>query len=295
MGIYDRDYDRPAYGDGYGQQPGVQLGVPQSMTVRLVIVTVIVFVAQLVFRGNNPGVMSWFDSLFALHAQWFLQPWRVFELLSYGFMHDSWNMWHIVGNMFVLWMFGRHVEQRLGGREFLMFYLVAIVFAGITWDLTELMLAGRESRMLGASGGVSAVLLLFIFYYPRVTILFMFIFPMPAWVLGVIIIATDLFGAVGRGGEVAFTAHLGGFLFAYLYHKFGWRLTSFLPTSFQLPSFERKPPLRVHRPPADEEDKTEKRLNELLDKVHVGGQDSLTASESRELQKLSKHYQNKRR
>ncbi len=303
MGFNDRDYGRSGYDDGYGSgygggyggggygQPGMHFGGPKSVTVKIVIVTAIVFVLQLVFRV--PNGLSWFDSLFSLHPHWYQKPWQVFEFLTYGFLHDPWSLWHIGSNMLVLWMFGRMVEDRYGGKEFLLFYLTAIVFAGVTWNLTELV-AGGDRPMLGASGGVSAVLLLYIFLYPRVTILFMFLIPMPAWVVGVFVVATDMFGAIGRTGAVAFTAHLGGFLFAYLYYKSGIRLMDYVPTSFKMPSFKRKPKLRVHRPD-NQDEKNERRLNELLDKVNAGGQDSLSSSERRELQKLSKYYQDKRK
>lgn len=299
MGLNDRDYGRAGYDDGYGYgggggygRPGFQLGMPRTMTVTLIVITIAVHVVQLFSRSKVPGDLSAFDELFSLHYDWFTEPWRIFEFITYGFLHSPWSLWHLAGNMFVLWMFGRPVEQRLGSREFLVFYLTAIVVAGVVWNLSEFVLPGGR-LVLGASGGVSAVLLLFIFMYPNVTVLFMFIFPMPAWVLGLFIVGSDIVGAVGRMGTVAFTAHLGGFLFALLYYKAGIRLTNFLPSELKMPSFKRKPPLRVHRP--SEEDRTQERLDELLGKVSHGGQDSLTAKERRELEKLSKHYQNKRR
>ncbi|MCO6043991.1 rhomboid family intramembrane serine protease [Aeoliella sp. ICT_H6.2] len=290
MGINDRDYGRYGYDDGYGyrDQPGLHFGGVQSVTVKIVIVTAIVFVVQLVFRAPPPG--SWFDQLFALHSDWLFAPWG---LLTYGFLHDPWKLWHIAGNMFVLWMFGRMVEDRYGGKEFLAFYLASIVFAGLFWSLTVL-IAGQQATVIGASGGVSAVLLLFIILYPRVTILFMFFIPMPAWVLGVFIVGSDMLGAFGGGGGVAFTAHLGGFLFAYLYYKSGIRLMNYLPTGAKMPSLKRRPKLKVHRP-ENQEDKKKLRLDQLLEKIAASGQDSLSSSERRELQKLSKYYKDKRR
>jgi len=288
MGIYDRDYHR----DSYGHEPGLHLGGPQSMVIKLVIVTAVVYVVQLLFQqpdGSNP-----INALFSLQEDWYRRPWKVFQLLTYGFLHDTRSMWHILGNMFVLWMFGRSVEPRYGGKEFLAFYLTAIVVAAVLWNVCELFSPGSP-RMLGASGGVSAVLLLFIFLYPHATVLFMFLIPMRAWVLGVFIVAADALGAVQQYGNTAFTAHLGGFLFAYLYYKFGWRLMDWVPGRPSMPRFRRKPPLRVHRPEPDQVDRHSKRLDELLGKVHEHGQESLTASEQRELRKLSKHYQNKRR
>lgn len=288
MGIYDRDYERSAY----DRQPGYHFSGQLSVTVKLVIANLIVYVVQLV--SLTPDGTSVVNELFSLHPDWYMRPWTAFELLTYGFLHSTRDMWHIVGNMFVLWMFGRRIEERLGGKEFLAFYLVAIVFAALCWSVTEI-LVPDSLPMLGASGGVTAVLLLFIFYFPRVTLFLNLIFPVPAWVLGVIVIGGDMIGAIARHGNVAFTAHLGGALFAFLYYRYRWRILDWVPTNLKLPSLKRKPPLRVHRPPADEEDKNEKRLNQLLEKVSAVGQDNLTARERRELQQLSKHYQKKRR
>ena len=290
MGIYDRDYERSDYG-GYRDQPGIHLGAPQSVTVKLVIVTAIIHVLQVVF--NQQDGSNIINATFSMHDDWYTRPWTFYQLLTYGFLHSTADLKHLLMNMFVLWMFGRRVEERYGSKEFLVFYLTAIVFSAVCWSISEAMAPG-SARMLGASGGVAAVLLLFIFNYPNVTLMFMFLFPMPAWVLGVIVVGGDAIGALSRSGNVAFTAHLGGALFSFLYYKFGWRLSNFLPGEFKLPSFKRKPPLRVHRPPVEQVDKREERLNELLDKVHTGGQDSLTSSERRELQELSKHYQQKR-
>ncbi|QDU54487.1 rhomboid family intramembrane serine protease [Aeoliella mucimassa] len=305
MGLNERDYGRASYEGSYGYgQSGYTLGSPQSVVVKLIIINAIVFVLQLIFRSNDPRIPSNFDSLFSLHEHWYYEPWRFFELLSYGFLHSPWDYWHIFGNMFMLWFAGRAVEQKIGGREFLVFYLLGIVIAGTAWCLIESMVPdGGNQRfgplgvpMLGASGGVTAVLMLFIFYYPRVTILFMFVIPMPAWVLGVLVVGGDMWGAMSRSGHVAFTAHLGGALFAYLYYNSRIRLTDYVPTSFKMPSFKRKPPLRVHRPDDEpREDAQERRLNELLDKVSKHGQDSLSKREFSELQKLSKHYQQKRK
>jgi len=299
MGMYDRDYQH----DSYGQQPGVHLGAPRTMVMKLVIINFAVFVVQLLFREQRPdGMLDPVGSIFALHEGWFREPWMVFQLVTYGFLHSVGNFRHILGNMFMLWMFGRHIEEKYGSKEFLAIYLVSVVFAGVAWNITALLTPG-PSLVLGASGAVSAILLLFIFNYPHVTLHLMFLFPIPAWVLGVIIVGSDVIGSFTSGSNVAFTCHLGGFLFAYLYYKSGRRLIEFVPQGFAMPSFKRKPKLRVHRPTSggyndddDDEgiDKNEVRLNELLAKISARGQDGLTAREKRELTKLSKIYQKRR-
>ena len=90
----------------------------------------------------------------------------------------------------MFWMFGRVIEQRLGGREFLLFYLAAIVFAGATWVVAKniWLLSSDEGKLyleaigklpvfskdipgvVGASGGVVAVFLAFVLLYPKETV-----------------------------------------------------------------------------------------------------------------------------
>ncbi len=289
MGMYDRDYQQIEY----GQQPGMHLRAPKSMTVKLIIVTAVIYVLQLGFQPQNGPNL--FNDLFSLRDNWYLQPWRLFELLSYGFLHDTQNMWHLLGNMFMLWMFGRHIEEKYGRQEFLAIYLTAIVAAALCWNVSEILTPGT-SAMLGASGGVSAILLLFIFNYPKVQLLLMFVFPVPAWVLGVFVVGSDMLGAITRQGTVAFTAHLGGFLFAFLYYRFGWRVMDWVPANLSLPSLKRRPPLRVHQPSGgdDENDPMAGQVDRILRKINEEGQASLTAKERRTLERASRVARKKR-
>ncbi|MFZ9975024.1 MAG: rhomboid family intramembrane serine protease, partial [Vulcanococcus sp.] len=68
---------------------------------------------------------------------------------------------------------------------------------------------GDQGRLIGASGGVMAVLAVFIWFYPRQTVLIWGILPVPAWALGVLYFVIDLQGATHGGGKVAHMAHLG--------------------------------------------------------------------------------------
>jgi membrane associated rhomboid family serine protease len=282
MGLYDRDYTRRGY---YGGQPGFNLGGPRTMVTNLIIANCLVYLAQLL--SDN-----WVTNQFALYDAWYREPWQAYRLLSYGFIHSPRDLWHIAMNMFVLWMFGRDVEYRYGGREFLAFYLVAIVVAGLVWTIAEVPNEGL-SVVLGASGGVSAMVILFAMNFPHRMVLFMFIIPMPMWVLAVIIVGMDAFGAVNRSGSVAFTAHLGGALFGFLYYQWGWHIERWLPTGSTAKRFRRKPKLRVIDP--DQVDATDSRVDEILKKIQEQGQDSLTRGERRILEQASREYQKRRK
>jgi membrane associated rhomboid family serine protease len=283
MGIYDRDYQRDGYED---RQPGFYLGPPRMMTTNIIVITVALYALQLM-------VGPWYENTFALHADWFRRPWTAYQLLTYGFLHASNDLWHIVLNMLGLFFFGREVEMRYGRREYLLFYLVGIVFAGLVWTIAEIP-DGSRSISIGASGGVTAVVILFAFNFPFRTVLFMFFLPMPMWVAAVIFVGLDAYGAVNRSGGVAFSAHLGGALFAFLYYKWGGRLERLFPDGFALPRLRPRPKLRVHDPGVEEDVSTDSRVDEILKKIQEHGQDSLTPAERQILEEASREYQKRR-
>src|SRR5262245_7581312 len=196
MGFYDRDYQRGSY---YDRQPGFHLGGERTLTTNLVLIMVGIYVIQILTRGQRPDV-GWFTELFSLHADVPLRPWRAFEFLTYGFLHDVWGLQHILFNMITFWFFGRSIEYRYGKREYLLFFRVAIVVSGMTWVVGELV-ANRgwsEASALGASGGISAVLLLFCLNFPHQLIYIWGVLPIPAWVFAVLFVGQDVFGAMGR-------------------------------------------------------------------------------------------------
>jgi membrane associated rhomboid family serine protease len=228
-----------------------------------------------------------------LQADWWRRPWLVYQLLTYGFLHDPTDLKHIGFNMLGLWMFGRQIEERYGRREYFTFYMTALVVAALAWTVAEIP-GGRNVAMLGASGAVTAVVILFALNYPHVTAMFMFLFPMPMWVAGALIVAFDIAGAMGRFGTTAFTAHLGGAAFAFLYFRYGLRLARWLPGEATLSRLRPRPKLRVHAPDADGDSETDLAVDEILRKIADHGQDSLTWRERRILQKASQKYQKKR-
>ena len=122
-----------------------------------------------------------------------------------------------------------------GRKEFLRLYLVTLVVGSIVWAL-RYQLSGASSQapehvLLGASGAVTAVVLLFVLHNPTRTILLMFVLPVPAWVIGVLIIGGDLMQMLSSTGQrtVAFDVHLAGAAFAILYYRLGWNLGRWLP------------------------------------------------------------------
>jgi membrane associated rhomboid family serine protease len=133
------------------------------------------------------------------------------------FMHGGWE--HVLGNMLFLWIFGNNIEDRVGRRRFLFFY----VLGGLAAAALQLA-AGPSSDVpnIGASGAIAAVLGGYLLLYPTAAVVtyippFFFI-PLPAvlflvgWFLLQVFAASSV--QVGSaGGGVAYFAHIGGFVF----------------------------------------------------------------------------------
>jgi membrane associated rhomboid family serine protease len=307
MGFQDRDYYREQ--DRYGG-PAL-LGGQRMMATNLVILNVAIFLIDAFTRRVPFGLegrleFRWLSYLLSLDAGLFSRHWEFWRLLTYGFAHaplgSPSGMWHVGMNMLMLWMFGRDMEMKYGRREFLRFYLIAIVVAGLAWlavqNIVGILLAARNpaDRTLGASGAVTAVLILFILNYPRRTLYLWGLLAVPAWLLGVLYVGLDTFGFLGGGGHVAYEAHLGGAAFALAYYGMGWNFERFSlgrlsPPARWLPS---RPKLKVHDP--DEFYRQQDiEADRILDKVHRQGQDSLTARERRILEEYSRRMRQKHR
>ena len=144
-------------------------------------------------------------------------------IFSAMFLHGGW--FHIVSNMWVLFIFGDNVEDRMGSGQYLVFYLLSGVAAGL---MQAFLLPGSAAPMIGASGAIAGVLGAYLVLFPRARILSLvpifFIFTLieiPAIIFLLFWFASQLFsgflslgGASGSG--VAWWAHIGGFLFGLL-------------------------------------------------------------------------------
>lgn len=148
---------------------------------------------------------------------------HVWQLLTYGFLHDLRGLGHIAFNMFGLWMFGRDLERMMGAKRFLIYYLTCIIGAGIV----QVIVAGTQGGInptVGASGGVFGILLAFAMAFPNRVIVMLFPpIPMKAKYFVLIYGLLELYlGLSGRAPGIANFAHLGGMLFGFLLIQY-WR------------------------------------------------------------------------
>lgn len=178
----------------------------------LIIVAVNVAAFILTGSGRNAN----FQYLFGLQPVLFTRAHYYWQLLTYMFMHGSWS--HLLGNMIGLLFFGLYIERQLGSKEFLLFYLLCGILCGAA-SLAIYLAAGFYGVLLvGASGAVYAVLLLFAVIFPRATVFIMGIVPAPAPLLVAIYAGIAVFEQVfGMNQGVAHMTHLSGFAAAWIY------------------------------------------------------------------------------
>ena len=145
-------------------------------------------------------------------------PW---QLVTYGFMHSTSSLMHIIFNMLMLWMFGRDIEGIMGARRFLIYYMTCVVGAGIIQLLVGV-LQGGGAPTVGASGGVFGILLAYGMAFPDRRIMLMFPpIPMKAKYFVIMLGLFELsLGFSGVNNGVANFAHLGGMLFGFWLIKY---------------------------------------------------------------------------
>lgn len=159
-------------------------------------------------------------SPFALTPRAVIFHFAIWQLVTYLFLHGSVS--HLLFNMLALWMFGVALERAWGTRQFLKFYFLCGVGAGLCDLAVNALLGNWYTSTIGASGAIYGVLLAFGVLYPEAIILFLFIFPIQAKFFVMIVGAMALLGSLNVNSGVSNAAHLGGMLFGLLYLKVGF-------------------------------------------------------------------------
>jgi membrane associated rhomboid family serine protease len=140
------------------------------------------------------------------------------SVLSSMFLHGSW--FHLIGNMWFLWVFGDNVEDSMGRLRFVFFYLLCGIAAVGAQFLSN---PGSPIPMVGASGAISGIMGAYVVLYPRTPVHMLVFFGffitrviVPAYFMIGYWFVLQILGAVprlgGDSGGVAFLAHVGGFL-----------------------------------------------------------------------------------
>lgn len=238
---------------------------------------------------------------------------RPYQFVTYMFMHGGFA--HLFFNMFALWMFGNSIENVWGPKQFLIFYFVCGIGAGLTQELVQYIQLsdivenyqyvrmGNRSipvdeylnmlTTVGASGAVYGILLAFGMMWPNSRIYIYFAIPIKAKWFVIIYGLIELFSGFSSIDNVAHFAHVGGMLFGlglilYWRYKDGiWRPKfnfGFKKKDFDNFNFRPKSDWDYNKERADDQ----RRTDEILDKISKGGYDSLTKEEKEFLFRQSK-------
>lgn len=220
------------------------------VTKNLLVINIILYMCMMVFSKWGIDL----NDLLGLHFI-LAHNFRPYQLVTYMFMHA--NLTHIAFNMFSLWMFGRVIEMTLGGKRFLIFYLLCGIGAGVCQEAVQIVsyyIQGLDHFALvetgnsilptsayiglwttvGASGSLYGVFLAYGMLYPNERVMLL-IPPIPLkakYLITGLIVFELLIALSSSGDNVAHFAHLGGALAGFLLIRFYRRKTTARSSGF---------------------------------------------------------------
>lgn len=286
--LHDRDYMNP-HGPRR-QRTAYRPGGGSSVVKTLIIANVVVYVLQITLGlGFTSGLWLTTDAL--RH----FQLWRLF---SYMFAHSPTMIFHVLLNMWAVYVFGTGLERRLGQQRFLHLYVLSGLVGGLSWTLFNWQ---NTTPVLGASGAVFGLLIAAAMMFPDEIIILLFPpIPLRLKTFALVFGGLELLMALNQGGQVAHIAHLGGAVGGWFYiithanpqwapfenllsglkkknRKRGTRAPSTRGFSFH-------PPPKTHEQTStadgnDEDPNLVAEVDRILDKIGTRGLDSLTKKE----------------
>lgn len=184
---------------------------PLTPMVRLLLIVtggafVLTYFPLKIAHWQLPYILFGLTPYAVTHALYVWQP------ITYLFLHAG--FFHILFNLYVLWVFGPDVENAWGGKQFLFYYFLTGVGAGI---VDVLIGPSSPAMTIGCSGALFGLMLAYAMLFPN-RIIYYLVIPMKAkWFVAImgVIEFIDLLGSPNSG--VSYIAHLSGLLIGYLY------------------------------------------------------------------------------
>ena len=220
-----------------------------------------------------------FFPLFGLVPKLVWSEFMIWQPFTYLFFHGG--IWHLLINMFVLWMFGSELERLWGKEHFLKFYFVTGVGAGLVT-----MIFGLKSMtpIVGASGAVYGVLLAYGLTYPNRTVYLYGIIPIKSlwFVIGIGVIA--FMSSFDNVSQISHLTHLSGMMIGYLMLK---RPVRFNDLWFTIRKRTLEYKIKHEEKKVSQHQAIEREIDRILDKINREGFESLTEEEHDRLYKGS--------
>ncbi|NNF19581.1 MAG: rhomboid family intramembrane serine protease [Flavobacteriaceae bacterium] len=276
-----------------------------SIAEKLIAINVAIFLVNglVTFLMGMPAdaIMRWFE-LPKDFNDFIVQPWG---LVSYSFFHAG--LWHLFWNMIMLYFSARIFLNLFGPRRFTNVYFLGVIAGGLMFLLSYNVFpafSGINSSLIGASAGVTAVLIFVCTYIPNQEVRLLF-FNVKLWYIGVFFVLMDLV-QIPMGNAGGHIAHLGGALLGYIYARqllhgkdIGEGFSNTLDgIGNMFRKRDKKVPLRTvyrrktggKKPTKEQYDKeaTQRKIDGILDKISKSGYESLSQAEKDFLFKAGK-------
>lgn len=233
-----------------------------------------IFILQTISQSENL-----FFPLFGLVPKLVWSNFMIWQPFTYLFLHGG--IWHVLINMFVLWMFGSELERIWGKNKFYKFYFITGVGSGIFS-----MIFGLNSMIpiVGASGAVYGVLLAYGITYPNRTIYLYGIIPIKSrwFVLGIGLIA--FFSSFNNISQISHITHISGMIIGYITLKKPIKLKNFL---FKIRKKTIEYKIKKEEKVKTRENDIKRDVDSILDKINREGFNSLSKNEENRLYKGS--------
>lgn len=278
-----------------------------NIAEKLIVINLTVFIltglASVLLGFSVNSILYWFE-LPKDFFDFLTKPW---SLVTYSFFHSG--IGHIFWNMIILYFTGRIFLNLFDNQRFINVYFLGVILGGMVFLLSYNVfpaLLKTNTALIGASAGVTAVLIFICAYIPNQEVRLFGLINIKLWYLGAFVVLVDLiqisFGQ-NIGGRLA---HLGGAVLGYFYARqllngrdigegFSRMLT--ILGNFFKPNEKKSPLKTVHRKnrsknsksPIDYDKQTrQKRIDAILDKISKSGYDSLSKAEKDFLFKAGK-------
>ena len=291
----------------------LQFKQPNNTVVQLIILNVAIWipftllaVISQVFGGGfiysfifeNVSLPSTFSSFI-------FRPWT---LLTYGFFHSSSSIFHIIMNMYILYLFGRLLASVYGNNRVLSSFILGILGGGalylLAYNFVPFFMEKGPAQLIGASAGVTAVVVATATFMPDYRFNLLLIGPIKIVYIAVVMVFLSYIGTTGSnaGGQLS---HLGGALIGFIYARLmlsGTDIGKWVITlrDFFANVFKPKPKVKVSykkdkssnkatssKPSASSNFATQSEIDAILDKISHSGYESLTTSEKQKLFSVS--------
>lgn len=270
----------------------------RNVVERLIILNVLVFVltylintVSFLFHSESNVLIDWF-ALRPSFEELLYRPWT---LVTYGFLHVG--FFHILFNLLLLYYFGILFLDFFNSRQFMVYYILGIVAGGLVYMMAYNYLPAlktKETILVGASAGVTAIVIGIASHIPNYSLHFRFIGRVKLLYIALIMVVLDLV-QIPAGNAGGHLAHLGGAFMGFMLTRYldqGRGISSWWKDQW---TFRKKSPLKTVYKNKDSNRQTtgqaydQQRIDSILDKISKSGYDALSKEEKDYLFKAGKN------